>query len=75
MACVFSKYIIETKTHYVGKTGNEYPYDEYMNWGTGEENRGYKDHPLDEYPYTIKYKKEYKWKCCRECNCEDKEPL
>ena len=72
MNCSFKKYKKETSTHYVGKTGNEYPIDEYNNWGTGVERFGMKDLPLDEYPYTHKYKVEYKWKMCRECSCKDK---
>lgn len=72
MSCTFLKYKIETRTHYVSKSGEEYPIGEYMNWGRGVEERGYKDLPLDGYPYSYKYKVEYKWKICRECNCEDK---
>jgi hypothetical protein len=72
MACSLSKYIKETKTHYVSKDGKEYLYDEYCNWGIGE---GYvyknkKDLPLDGYPYSIKYKTEHLFKVCRECKCE-----
>lgn len=75
MNCSFKKYTKEIATHYVGKTGNEYPIDEYKNWGRGEFERSRHDLPLDEYPYSIKYKVEYVWRICRECNCEDKKEL
>ena len=73
MNCNFKKYKKETKTHYIGKTGNEYLVEKYMNWGRGVEEKGKEDLPLDEYPYTFKHKIEYVWKICRECKCKDKE--
>jgi len=73
MTCKFSKYKKEIKTHYIGNAGNEYPIEEYGNWGRGVEERGNKDLPLDGYPYTYRYKIEFTWRICRECNCKDKE--
>ena len=73
MACELYKYRKEIATHYVGKTGNEYPKDDYMNWGRGKTERNKKDLPMDEYPYTIKYKTELVWQCCKLCSCEGKE--
>lgn len=56
----------EVATHYVSKLGNEYPKDEYANHGQGGVYRGYKDLPLDEYPYTIKYQTIYPlWLNCK----------
>lgn len=57
---------METKqiaTHYVGKTGKEYPKHEYSPHGKGGVYRGFKDLPKDDYPYTIKYRVEplFKW--------------
>ena len=69
---MFSKYKKETRTHYIGKTGNEYPIEEYNNWGMGVEKRGKRDLPKDEYLYTHKFKAEFVWRICRECNCIDK---
>lgn len=37
------------------KTGNTFPYEEYVNHGYGGIHRGKKDLPHDEYPYTIDY--------------------
>lgn len=40
------------KAYYISeKTGNRYPTDEYHNHGYGGLKNGYKDLPLDEYPY------------------------
>lgn len=36
-------------------TQKEYPYDEYANHGKGEPYKGYKDLPIEEYPYIILY--------------------
>jgi hypothetical protein len=73
MACGLAKYKKETCTHYVGRTGNEYPIDEYLNWGRGEKEKDKKDLPLDEYPYSFKYKVEFVYKCCELCSCSVKE--
>ncbi len=35
------------------KTGVEYSYNEYCNHENGGTHKGYKDLPIDEYPYTI----------------------
>ena len=72
MACELSKDRKETATHYIGCTGNEYPIEEYGNWGDGKIKHGRKDLPIDEYPYTRKYKVEIVWKCCKICLCKDK---
>lgn len=37
------------------KTGNTFPYDEYVNHGYGGIHRGKKDLPKDEYPYTVDF--------------------
>ncbi len=37
------------------KTGNEYPYPEYINHGKGGTYKGFKDLPQDEYPYSLVY--------------------
>jgi hypothetical protein len=75
MECSLYKYNKETATHYIGCTGNEYPKDEYCNHGKGGIYRGFKDLPEDEYPYTIKYKVELLFECCKLCSCDGKEKL
>lgn len=70
--CNLSNDKIEIATHWVGKTGNEYPINEYMNWGGGKIEKGKKDLPMDEYPYKIKYKTDYRWLFCRLCKCSKK---
>jgi hypothetical protein len=65
--CGFDKEIKETRTHYVGKTGKEYPISEYQNWGTGKTRLNKKDLPLDEYPYSFKYDYEFQWLLCKNC--------
>lgn len=71
--CGFDKDITEIATHYTGKTGKEYPIDEYQNWGTGETYLNKKDLPLDEYPYSIKYHYDFVWAFCRKgALCEKK---
>lgn len=70
MACGLYKYKTEIATHYVGRTGKEYPKDEYCNHGKGGTYQGFKDLPKDEYPYTIKYLTKPKFKCCELCRCE-----
>lgn len=72
MPCKLYNEVIETPTHYVGCTGNEYPKNEYTNHGYGGEKYGFKDLPIDEYPYTIKYHVERKYNWCNHCNCEGK---
>ena len=73
MECGLYKYKKETATHWVGCTGIEYPKEEYINHGEGGIKRGFKDLPKDEYPYTVKYKVELKFKCCELCSCGGKE--
>ena len=73
MICGLSKYKVEIKTHYVGVTGKEYSVEEFGNFGGGIIKRGKKDLPSNEYPYSIKYKFEYRFKICRECKCKNKE--
>jgi hypothetical protein len=77
--CNLKKYKTEMPTHYVGKTGNEYPIEDYNNHGwegiktISVQNIGLvskKDLPNNEYPYYIKYKTKYMFKCCEVCNCE-----
>lgn len=68
--CGFAQFKNITATHWVGRTGNEYPKSEYINHGHGGIYRGWKDLPLDEYPYTIKYHEEYAWHCCRDVEKE-----
>jgi hypothetical protein len=65
--CGFDKDITEIRTHYIGKTGKEYPINEYQNWGTGKTYLGKKDLPLDEYPYSFKYDYEFQWLFCKNC--------
>lgn len=64
--------VIETPTHYVGRTGNEYPINEYHNHGHGGEKYGFKDLPADEYPYTRKYYIKRRYEYCTECTCINK---
>ncbi len=71
MPCTLYKYVKVTATHWVGKTGNEYPKDDFINLGTKPMGLK-KDLPLDEYPYTVKYKTEQMFRCCDLCNCEGK---
>jgi hypothetical protein len=77
--CNLKKYKKEIPTHYVGISGKEYPIEDYNNHGWGGIktinilNVGLvskKDLPHDEYPYSIKHKTEYMFKCCEVCNCE-----
>jgi hypothetical protein len=70
MTCELYKYKREIATHYVGKGGNEYLIRDYNNWGRGKTEMGKIDLPLDEYPYTIKYKTELVWLCCKLCSCD-----
>lgn len=72
MVCGLYKYKIDTPTHYVGITGNEYPIDEYINHGRGIPVMGKMDLPIGEYPYTIKYKTEQAWRFCNKCSCDGK---
>lgn len=69
--CLFHE-IIETPTHYVGCTSNEYPILDYKNHGWGSYKRGIKDLPHDEYPYTIKYSVRKRYAFCTECTCNNK---
>ena len=73
MVCNLYKDKKETLTHYIGFSGNEYPFNEYQNWGSGGTYKGKKDLPKDEYPYTYKYTIDPAWKFCRTCNCEGKD--
>jgi hypothetical protein len=77
--CNLKNYKTEIPTHYVGTKGNEYPIEEYNNHGWGGiktlnvQNVGLvskNDLPHDEYPYSIKYRTEYMFKCCEVCNCD-----
>lgn len=68
--CNLKKYKTEIPTHYVGITGNEYSFDDYSNHGLGGIKNEKQDLPLDEYPFTIKYKTEFMFECCKNCNCE-----
>ncbi len=72
MVCSLYRHQIETPTHYVGCTGNEYPKGEYINHGKGGVYCGFKDLPKDEYPYKMKYRVEPMYKCCQLCSCEGK---
>lgn len=72
--CSLSKFQNENATHWVSKLGNLFPIDKYTNHGGGVEKFGFKDLP-NEYPYTIKYEKYYKFRCCKECKCTTKYPL
>ncbi len=72
MECSLKKYKIETATHWIGCTGNEYLKDEYINHGEGGIKTGKKDLPETEYPYTVKHKVELMFECCKVCNCENK---
>jgi len=67
MKCPFNKAVKPISTHYVGITGNEYPIEEYTN---GSRLNGKKELPLNEYPYTYKYKYELIWECCKHCLCD-----
>lgn len=67
--CCLHKHKKEIATHYVGKTGNKYSKQEYLNHGKGGVYKGFKDLPENEYPYTIKYSTEYLFKCCKLCLC------
>lgn len=72
MQCQFYKYTKEVATHYVGKSGKEYPIDKYANWGGGVAIYSKEDLPREDYPYTYKYDVKYEWQCCNKCNCEIK---
>lgn len=56
MECI-DKYFIHrlSATHYIGKDGTEYLYNEYRNWGSGLTEHGKMDLPKNNYPYTFKY--------------------
>ena len=58
-----SNQVKEIPTHWVGCTGNEYPIEDYINHGHGGYKHGFKDLPINEYPYSIKYRIErlYYW--------------
>lgn len=71
MTCSLRKYTKTVATHYVGRSGKTYPVSEYINHGYGGVKRGFKDLPLDDYPYTYQYETEYKWNCCRKRLCKD----
>lgn len=73
--CSLYKYKSKTATHWVGKTGNEYPKDKYINHGWGGIKKKWMDLPADEYPYSIKYKTELMFKCCQLCSCQGKDEL
>jgi hypothetical protein len=75
MTCNLSKLKKITATHYVSSLGNEYPIHDYTNHGRGGIYREKLDLPHDEYPFTIKYSVEYKFLCCKICECVDKEKL
>lgn len=70
--CELSKNITETKTHYIGKSGELYDVNHFGTWGDGKRHNGKDDLPLNDYPYKIKYKEEYSFLCCRNCGCKDK---
>ena len=66
MPCPLCKHTKETKVYYVGKSGTLYPYDKYMNWGTGKKRNNLEDLPLDDYPYKIKYEVRKLFKSCEQ---------
>lgn len=70
--CGLYQFTTETPTHWVGRTGNEYPKNDYANHGEGGIKHGKKDLPHDEYPYTIKYHVQQMFKVCETCTCEGK---
>ena len=75
LACGLHKFKKNVVTHWVSCNGDEYPRDEYCNWGIGDGKikLGKKDLPADGYPYTYKYEEVLAWACCRRCSCEGKE--
>jgi len=71
VACSLFKYKLEEATHWVGRTGKLYPVKDYVGHGKGGVDQwGFKDLPKDEYPFTIIYKTESLFLCCKLCNCE-----
>lgn len=68
--CNLKNHKTETPTHYVGITGKEYPFLEFANHGWSGIKNEKKDLPVDEYPFTIKYKTELMFNFCENCNCE-----
>ncbi len=71
--CRVYRDLLESPSFYVGNTGIEYSYEEYLNHGYGGLYRYRKDLPHDEYPFSVKY--ECKIKSihdCGEIDCEYK---
>lgn len=64
--CVLYSKKTEKAVAYVGRTGNEYPFNEYINGSTGQ-CKLLKPLPLDEYPYTVRFEAIPYYKCCLLC--------
>ena len=71
--CSLIRHKKSTPTHYVGVDGSEYPVDKWYNWGGGTVKSGKMNLPTEGYPYTIKYKVEPLYMCCRICDCMSKD--
>lgn len=65
MVCELYKYKKEVAVSFIGKSGTEYPKNEYNNLGRG----GPKDLPLADYPYKVKYDVYPVWSRCNNCLC------
>jgi hypothetical protein len=55
LVCFLYKHKKKIPTHWVGVNGEEYPINEYMNWGGNIIKNGKKDLPKEGYPYVYKY--------------------
>lgn len=64
MVCGLCSYKEETPIYYIGNSGNKYDVNKFCNYGTGERKYEKDDLPLNEYPYSIEYKTEFKFNIC-----------
>jgi hypothetical protein len=54
---------------HIDKFNNKFEYDKYSPIEEGEFKYGKHGLPKQGYPYTIEYKEELKFLCCKNCNC------
>jgi hypothetical protein len=70
--CNLSKQTVKKRINWVSVDGGKFNYEKYSNLGERLVSGGQIGLPNSGYPYTIEYHEDYKFMCCRLCNCVDK---